>query len=229
MTASPLVVGGCRKTSVVVAALAALAFAGSACSGAGGTQSSGNVQTQTRPVPDFDSIEFSSVGTLTVEQSGSNSLQVQADDNLLPLLTSNVVGSTLQLGIQPGANLGRGGTINYRVNVKQLHGLVLSGAGNVDAARVDTANVSLANSGAGRLSVSGRTTTENVDLVGFGEIDAGALVAQDADVSVGGAGTATVNAARTLTATVTGVGSIAYLGSPAVTQRVTGIGRVEKK
>ncbi|GAA4917029.1 hypothetical protein EV188_104575 [Actinomycetospora succinea] len=47
-------------------------------------------------------------------------------------------------------------------------------------------------------------------------------------MSVGGAGTATVNAARTLEARVTGVGDIVYLGNPAVTQTVSGIGTVRR-
>jgi hypothetical protein len=212
---------------LLVAALAALALVSSACSSSGGLRGSGNVQTQTRAVTDFDSIEFSGLGTVTVEQSGSNSLQVQADDNILPLLTSTVTGTTLQLGVQPGANPAGSSTINYRVTVKQLRGLVLSGAGNVNAASINTPNISLGNSGAGQLTASGQTNTENVDLLGFGKIDAGALTAQDADVSVDG--TATVNPARSLTATVTGVGNIEYPGSPAVTQHITGIGTVHKK
>jgi hypothetical protein len=53
---------------------------------------------------------------------------------------------------------------------------------------------------------TGRTGAENVDLVGFGEINAGGLAAQDANVSAGGTGTATVNAAHTLRAAVADVG-----------------------
>jgi hypothetical protein len=202
----------------------------SACSGnSGGVQGSGNVQSQTRPVPAFDSVEFSGAGTVTVEQSGTDSVQVRADDNIVPLLTTAVDGTTLRLGVQPNAALGRATTIEYHVTARQLRGLVLDGAGSVNATQIDAPKVSLANGGAGRLTVSGRTGAENVELVGFGEIDASGLAAQDANVSVGGTGTATVNAARTLTATVTGVGSIKYVGNPAVSQNVTGIGSVSRR
>ena len=220
-----------RTPSTVLAAVLLLALVASGCSGGGGsaggggTEGSGTIATQDRPVAAFDSIDFSSVGTVTVEQTGTESLQVQADDNIQPLLTSEVEGTTLKLGVQPGANIGRA-DITYRVTVRQLGGVVLSGAGSVNATGIDGPSLALANSGAGSLTVAGRTDRLNVDLVGLGSVDTRGLTAQDVDVSVGGAGTATVNAARTLSARVTGVGDIVYIGNPAVTQEVTGLGTV---
>jgi hypothetical protein len=210
----------------ILAVVVLLALISGGC-GTGGT-GSGNVQTQTRAVPPFDSIDFSSAGTVTIEQTGTDSLQVQADDNIQPLLTSEVKGTTLQLGVQPGPGVGKGSNINYRVTVRQLRGVVLSGAGNIDAMRIDTPDLSLANSGAGRLAVSGRAERQNIDLVGLGQIDSSALMSQQVDVSVSGAGEARVNAAQTLTARVTGVGSITYLGNPVVTQSVTGLGTISR-
>ncbi|MEJ2889549.1 GIN domain-containing protein [Actinomycetospora aeridis] len=216
-----------RPSFAALAAVALFALVTAGCSGGGGTAGSGNVQTQDRPVAPFDTIDFSAAGTVTIEQTGTDSLQVQADDNVLPMLTSQVDGTTLRLGAQPGVDPGRA-TVNYRITVRQLRGVVLSGAGSVTANGVDGADLSLANSGAGSITVSGRTEQLNVDLVGVGAVDTRGLVAQGADVSVGGAGTATVNAARTLDARITGVGNIVYLGNPAVTQNVSGFGTVQR-
>ncbi|MFC5138973.1 head GIN domain-containing protein [Actinomycetospora rhizophila] len=212
-----------RLAVVVLVVLVAAGCSG----GGGGTTGSGNVQTQDRPVAPFTTIEFSTPGTVTIEQTGTDSLRVEADENIQGLLTTEVQGSTLKLGAQPGAEIGRA-TIDYRITVRQLAGVVLSGAGTVTATGVDGPDLSLANSGAGSITASGRTDQLNVDLVGVGAIDTRGLVAQAADVSVGGAGTATVNAARTLDARITGVGSIVYLGDPAVTQNVSGFGTVSR-
>ena len=46
--------------------------------------------------------------------------------------------------------------------------------------------------------------------------------------SVGGAGTATVNASEKLDATVVGAGSVEYVGDPTVEQDVSGAGRISK-
>ncbi|MEJ2863739.1 head GIN domain-containing protein [Actinomycetospora flava] len=217
-----------RATVAALATAVLLALVATGCSGAsGGTEGSGNVQAQDRPVAPFTSVDFSAAGTVTIEQTGTDSLRVEADDNIQPLLVTEVEGTTLKLGTRPDANLGRS-TVNYRITVRELRGIVLSGAGTVTATGVDSPDLALANSGAGTLTVSGRAAQLNVDLIGLGAVDARGLTAQAADVSVGGAGTATVNATATLDARITGVGGIVYLGNPAVVQNVSGLGSVSR-
>lgn len=216
-----------RPTLTAVAIAALLALVAGGCAGGGGTEGSGTVTTQDRPVAAFDSIDFSGAGTVIVAQTGTDSLRVEADDNLQPLLTSEVEGTTLRLGVQPGTQIGRS-TVTYRVTVSRLGGVVLGGVGTVDVTGVDGPSLSLATSGAGQLTVAGRVERLNVDLVGQGAVDTRGVEAQDVDVSVGGAGTATVSAARSLSARITGVGDIRYLGNPAVTQEVTGLGTVSR-
>jgi hypothetical protein len=198
------------------------------CSG-GGSAGSGKVQTQTRNVQGFDSVEFSGAGTLSIQQTGTDSLKIQADDNILPALTSDLAGTTLRLGVRPGTNIGRATNIRYVVTVKHLGGIILSGAGDVKATDVNGPHLSIANSGAGRITVSGRADDQVVELSGTGEYDGANLASQDADVSVSGTGTAVVNASRTLNAHVTGVGSVEYLSNPQVTKDITGIGTVHKR
>jgi hypothetical protein len=212
--------------ALVLVVVAAGCGSGGGSSG-GGVAGSGNVQVQDRPVPPFTTIDFSAAGTVTIEQTGSDSVRVEADDNLQPFLLTEVEGTTLKLGVRPGADVGRG-TITYRITVRELRGVVLSGAGSVTGSGIDSPDLALANSGAGDLTVAGRAEALNVDLIGLGSIDARGLVAQSADVSVGGAGRATVNAARTLDARITGVGDIVYLGNPSVVQNVTGLGTVSR-
>jgi hypothetical protein len=197
--------------------------------GSAGTSGSGNVATETRDVQGFDSVELSGAGTLTIEQTGTNSLEIQADDDVLPSLTSDVAGTTLQLGVKPGAEIANSGPIIYRLTVKELKGIAVSGAGEVTVTALDGAELSVAHSGAGRVSVSGRVTSQEVDLSGVGEYDGSDLASEDADVSVSGTGEVVVNASRTLNARVTGVGTVEYLGNPEVTQEVTGLGKVSRR
>jgi hypothetical protein len=53
--------------------------AGTSGSGSGSGSSSGDVKTESRDVQGFDSVEFSGAGTLTIEQTGTESLEIQAD------------------------------------------------------------------------------------------------------------------------------------------------------
>src|SRR5512134_3419247 len=51
--------------------------------GWGSEPGSGNVITQTREVGDFDKVSFSSFGELTIQQGESESLSIEAEDNVL--------------------------------------------------------------------------------------------------------------------------------------------------
>ena len=61
-------------------------------------QGSGHVQRQSRDVRGFDQVVLSGLGTLTITQGSTESLTVEAEDNLLLRLRSDVGGSTLRLG-----------------------------------------------------------------------------------------------------------------------------------
>jgi hypothetical protein len=67
----------------------------------------------------------------------------------------------------------------------------------------------------------------SIEVEGSGEVDAGALVAQRAAVSVSGSGDVVVHATESLDASIQGSGDIAYRGNPAtVTRDVAGSGDV---
>jgi Putative auto-transporter adhesin, head GIN domain len=220
--AAVVLVGGCGSAGT----------SGSGTSGSGtsgsGTSGSDTVQTETRDVQGFDSVDFASAGTLTIEQTGTDSLEIEADADILPSLTSEVAGTTLRLGVKPGVNPGNARNITYRMTVGELKGLVVSGAGEITVTALDGAELSVVHSGAARVTVSGRVTSQVVELSGVGEYDGSALESQNADVTVSGTGKAVVNASSTLDARVTGVGSV-YLGNPALTQEVTGLGEVTRR
>ncbi len=59
---------------------------------------SGTIVDQTRQVEGFDRIEISGQGQLDISLTGSESLMITADDNLLDLIESTVSGDRLLLG-----------------------------------------------------------------------------------------------------------------------------------
>ncbi|MFR9805449.1 GIN domain-containing protein [Pseudonocardia sp. RS010] len=220
---------GLRTGLAALAALASVGLAGTACAGTTVTTGSGTVRTENRPVPGFDAVEFAGAGTLAIEQTGAESLEVTADEAVLPSLTSEVDGTTLTLGLREGTIPVRADRISFRVTVRELTGLTVSGAGSVTVNGVDGPELAITHGGAARVVVSGRVTRQVVDLTGVGEYDAVDLASEEADVTVSGAGSAVVDVSRSLQARVTGVGSIRYEGSPRVTQEITGLGEVTRQ
>jgi hypothetical protein len=76
---------------------------GSGCSGKECVKGSGEVVTQTRQVGPFSAIRLETTGDLTVEHTGADTVTVETDDNLQPLVTSDVKDGTLVLaGCQNG-------------------------------------------------------------------------------------------------------------------------------
>lgn len=65
-----------------------------------GKRGSGNLITEEREVSDFDRVELASDGELMLTQGGSESLIIEAEDNVMSYITSEVRGGTLVLGLK---------------------------------------------------------------------------------------------------------------------------------
>jgi hypothetical protein len=215
----------------------------------GGRPASGHVITEDRVVADFDAVTFSSFGDLIIQPGERPSLSIEAEDDILRTLRTEVRNGTLYIeSVQPGGWGGLRPTrpIRFTVTVVDLTAVELSGAGNIwvnglatdrlQARLSGTGSLSLSDlqaqalvtnlSGAGSLKASGTTDRLDTVMSGVGSFDGGALQSGSAEVTVSGTGSATVWATDRLHATVSGVGSIAYFGRPDVTKVVSGLGNI---
>jgi hypothetical protein len=120
---------------LVVVTLAVL-FSGCTINIGPGVRGSGNMMTETRDVKGFDEIVVNGSGDVTVDVTGTESLEVEAEDNILPLLTTEVVGGRLELGSNGSFSTTRG--IHYTITAATLSGVTIRGSGNVVASDVDT-------------------------------------------------------------------------------------------
>jgi hypothetical protein len=185
---------------------------------------SGNVTTENRPVGKFTAIRLSGIGHLVIERAEAESLSVTVDDNLVPLFTSEVRDGALYLSVVRGKRPSRAAT--YKVAVSDLREVHVSGSGSIEAAKLDSAVLSLSISGAASAKAAGRADSLTVSISGAGSLNAAGLKARRATVVVSGAGGVTVNASDELDASVSGAGGIRYVGSPKLTSRVSGVGSI---
>jgi hypothetical protein len=190
---------------------------------------SGVLKSETRAVSGFSAIHLSGVGNVAVRQTGKESLKIEADDNILPLLTSKVVNGVLELSVEKGHNPQPKKPIRYTIEVKSLKGLSLSGAGNIEAESLQTSKLAVTASGAGNVKLKGRADDLAVTVSGAGNYEGEALQTRQAKVNISGAGNAVVRVSDSLDAKVTGVGSVEYLGSPQVRKSVTGVGSIRQR
>lgn len=241
---------------VIFAPQLGLATAGSNWPGSipfiwGGESGSGQVITETRHVSDFEAVSFSSFGEMTIRQGETESLIIEAEDNVLPEISAEVRNGRLYIGYAEEGGWARvrpTKTIRFTLTVKQLVGLTLSGAGSVAVQALTTDNLELVLSGAGSLSceeldaddlslrlsgagnvdASGKATRLDANLSGLGSFKGSNLKSETAEVTIGGAGSAVVWATRQLNARISGLGSVQYYGQPQVTENVSGLGSVQR-
>lgn len=183
--------------------------------------------TETRAVSDFTRVQLSGFGTLNIAQTGEESLSITADESVMPHLTAEVIGGTLELGVKPGVHLKPVGRVTYTVTVRSLEGLRLTGAGMISATNIHTASLATDISGAGDLTLTGSAQSQTVRLSGAGNYHAREFETDTTEIRISGAGNARVSAKQSLNVTLSGAGTVTYYGSPQVSQRITGIGSVK--
>lgn len=190
---------------------------------------SGNLKTESRPVDHFTSIQLQNAGKLTIKQTGKERLTIKTDDNILPLLKTEVEDSKLVLtNAKDNINLKPSKDNEYTIEVKALSKLEINGAGTIIVQDLDGKEMKVAVQGAGTVTLAGSVDNLQIAINGAGTVHAEKLSANVATVTIPGSGTVMVNAKDTLKATIFGAGSVQYLGEPKVTKAIRGSGSVKK-
>lgn len=220
---------------IVFLAVASLVLA-SACTTAtpaartvGGVVGSGTSSTEVRAVSGFSEVFVSGPADLVIHQDDTESLSVEAEDNLLPLLQSSVRGRQLALGPAQGVVLHPTRAIRYTLTTRQLSGLRMNGAGSIraDGVRAELLQVTL--NGGARAQLEGTASRQDLMIAGAADYRADRLVSREADVEINGAGTVVLSVSDRLDATINGAGTVEYVGSPRVSQSINGLGTVRRR
>lgn len=216
----------------------------------GGRAGSGHVITEERAVSGFDGVAFSSFGSLTIVPGAQAALTIEAEDDVMRHLRTDVRGSTLHIGYDERGDWNERvhptRPVQFTLTVPNLASIDLSGAGNitVDGLSADRLEAHLSGagnltfreleaetfvcdlSGAGSLNAAGTADHLRVVMSGVAGFHGAELRAASADVVLSGTGSATVWATAQLNATLSGVGSVTYYGQPVVNKTVSGLGTV---
>jgi hypothetical protein len=250
------------STLVVVGAVAAVFFApqlgwadapnwDNINSFSGGVRGSGIVKTETRKVSGFDGISIRYPAEIVIRQGAAEALTVEAEDNLLPQLVTEVRAGTLYIESKESNFAKRVNpteTVKITITVKTLTDLefssagtltveslkgdalkiALSGAGDIELKKLELKSLDARLSGTGKITASGTATTANLNISGLGDFDGTDLTCQSADAGISGAGAVTLRVEDELNARISGAGSVNYYGSPSVNRTITGAGSIQK-
>jgi hypothetical protein len=192
-----------------------------------GERGSGTMAIEARDVSGFAEIELNGSGTVLVSVTGTESLKVEAEDNILPLLTSEVRDGRLVLGAKESISPTR--DIVYTVTVINLEAVAVSGSGSVVAVDVVTNGFEVDINGSGIVTPEGASEHLDLSISGSGEFEGEGFVSATGTVSVSGSGDAVVDVTDDLTVDVSGSGTVRYIGDPAVSTSISGSGEISRR
>ncbi len=192
-----------------------------------GVRGSGVRKTEKRDLPAFNSISTTGAFEVEVNCQKPASFEIEADDNLLPLIQTEVKGGVLQISTTKGYS--SSGGIMVRITVPDLASIKSTGAGKFHVSEVKNDSFEIQSTGAAQVVASGQSKSVKIGSTGAGKIDAHNLRANNAEVSVTGAASVEVEAADELDVTVSGAGRVTYSGNPKINKHVSGAGQVIKK
>jgi hypothetical protein len=209
---------------------------------------SGNskVVNQYRNITGFNSVNVVGAYEVYLKKGEKELLEIVADENLLPVITSEVSDSVLKISHEK--IIIRSKSLKLIITYKNISSLNFSGATELSGdSCLSFNNLNINLSGAGKIDLSLHANRLNASISGGADIDfngdanqlevniTGAanlntlmLAANNCKIDISGFGKAKVNALKKLEVNISGAGKVEYKGNPELKQSITGAGKVIK-
>ena len=188
---------------------------------------SGKLQKERRNVGSFSSISTEGAFDIEIVCQKPQDLEIEGDDNVLPLISTEVSNNVLHVSSLRGYSASA--PITLRISAPDLVGIYASGAGTVEVSGLTNEKFEIDANGAPTIRVSGETKALQIDAKGAGKIDTHKLRAARVVVDAKGVVRVGVYATEQLDVTVSGPSHVIYAGDAAVNKTVNGLGSIDKK
>jgi hypothetical protein len=212
----------------------------------GGTHGDGAKVTQVRQVAGFTEVRLEGSIDARVKVGGSQAVAVTIDQNLQPLVTTEVSGTTLVIRCQEASWEGQG---IVEITLPALRGFSIKGSGDasIEGGQGDlslaidgsgdlrwsgtAARLEASISGSGDIRLSGTAERAHLSVTGSGDLKAGELTAKAAQVAVAGSGDVELTLdGGPLSASVAGSGDVIWHGRAVVEKAaVAGSGQIVRR
>jgi hypothetical protein len=192
-----------------------------------GVTGSGVRKVEKRELSPFTKISTDGAFEIELVCQQPQTLEIEGDDNLLALVSTEVSGGVLRIGNV--SSYSNRTPIKMKISVPNIEGITANGAGTIEVSRLKNDKFDIHSNGAPTILVSGETKELKIDANGAGTVDTHKLKALQAEVGSRGVAKVEVFASDVLNVTVSGPSQVIYDGDPAVNQTVNGPGSVRKR
>jgi hypothetical protein len=180
----------------------------------------------------FKRIVVNGSSNLFVSQGDSNYVRIETDDNIMPLVETNIEDGILYISNQRSICPTK---FNIYATMREIEGLKLEGSGNIKAqTSIKTGKLLLTLAGSGNFSIpyliadkvkaeilgsgninlSGSAEKLYIEIAGSGDANCSEFVTNAVKIEIAGSGDCHVVANEELLVDITGSGDVFYAGNP---------------
>jgi hypothetical protein len=210
----------------------------------------GEVVRTSRTVAEYSGIELSMDATVYYTQGNIYSLEIEAQENLVGYIKTDVKGNDLVIREQHGVVLGKHDPIRIYITAPDISSLavsgsgvinvngnwngdvlstVISGSGTIAVSSLKCDKISSDISGSGDIEINGGLcNTEDFSISGSGSIDMRMVECASTYADISGSGDVYTNVQKLLDAEISGSGNVYYYGTPAINTHISGSGKIER-
>jgi hypothetical protein len=205
---------------VPVVVAATIVLAGLAGCGSSGVTGDGPVQTETRKAVAFTRIEVSGGIGVTVRTGPTHALEVSAQENILPVIATDVEGDTLRIRSTESYSTSEG--VEVAVTTPALVGISMSGGSQGRIEGLDAERLDIELSGGAGVTATGSATSVGLNMTGGSRASLENLMATTITLDLSGGATATVQASDRVTGSASGGSRASVLSDAQLDVEVSG-------
>lgn len=206
----------------------------------------GNMQTQDRNVSGIKGINVGGGFTVELTQGNKESLRIEAEENLLSNIKTEVRNGVLHIYNEDGVTTNKG--MKAYITMRELNSMDISGGVKVigksefrtDALKLDLSGASNVKldintkelkadmSGASKIELAGKADEVDMNMSGASKVEAADLQAKRVKVEASGASKVKLYATESLDIDASGASFVYYKGSPSITAETSSAAKVSR-
>ncbi len=227
----------------ILMALFVLLFGTSSCLDEMYIEGNGITRTEMRDAEGFNEIASSGDFIVTVMPGNSYSVEITAESNLLPYISTNVDGKTLKIRTTGIHSLRQSEPIEIFITTPMLNGLSLSGSGLIETGsfmstdfdisvsgsgdiktKISSDKIKANVSGSGIIYLEGDASETSFVVSGSGKIKAYKLQQDHCNATISGSGDMYVDVSQRIDARISGSGRVYFINHPTIYSSISGSG-----
>jgi len=172
----------------------------------------GPAKTEERKTAGYFGLVLEAPVKMTYTVGATPSMKISAPANILPLVTTEVKGRNLVIGLSKSVSME--GMIRVEASGPSLELVTMTGSGDLKLSGESGRKLAVDVSGSGIVTAAGQVDAASFDISGSGDVKAASLLTQDLRIDVSGSGTISAHAARSVKVDLSGSGDITIAGNP---------------